>query len=315
MRAALLHRLVHKISYATRKVRDGELPELIRHHQRKRLSQRLLAGKTGLEVGGPSRTFTPIGEVPAYMYAGRVDNTNFAQVTVWEGTIAEGMTFRYDDAKPPGRQYVHDATDLHSIPTGSYDFLLSSHTLEHVANPLKVLAEWRRVLTEDGAILITLPHPSGTFDHRRPTTPLAHLIADHERQVGEDDLTHVDEILEHHDLSRDPGAGDFEAFRQRSLANLQNRCLHHHVFDTGSAVALIDHAGFQILNVEAKLPMHIIVIARKVRGNARPDNRRWLHPQAKYRRTSPFERDRSPVPAQPTVPTASPLVAVAPVAG
>ncbi len=304
--------VVHKINYLNQKLRAGELPELLRHHRRKRLVRRLLTGKTGLEVGGPSRTFTPVGEVPAYPYADRVDNTNFAQVTVWEGAIAAGMTFQFDAAKPPGRQYVHDATDLRSIPTGTYDFILSSHTLEHVANPLRVLDEWRRVLTDDGAILITLPHPDGTFDHQRPTTTLAHLIADHDEHVEEDDLTHLDEILQHHDLSRDKNARDFESFRLRSLDNRHNRCLHHHVFDARSTVALIDHAGFQILDVEAKLPIHIIMIARKLPGTAQPDNRRFVNPNAKFRRISPFQRDRvdpRPQPMAGSSPTPKPTLA------
>ena len=310
--------VVRKLNYLGRKLKDGELRDLIRHHRRKRLMKRLLAGKTGLEVGGPSRTFTPIGEVPAYPYASRVDNTNFAQVTVWEGSITEGMTFQYDEAKPPGRQYVHDASDLHSIPTGTYDFLLASHTLEHVANPLRVLEEWQRVLTPTGVVAITLPHPSGTFDHLRATTPLTHLIDDYHRNVGEDDLTHVDEILRNHDLSRDPDAGDFESFQRRSLANFQHRCLHHHVFDTASAATLIDQAGLQILNVEAKRPMHIIIIARKVGPLATKNNRRFLDPRAKYRRISPFDRDRgtpssrksSPAAAPPSPPTRLPAAAL-----
>ena len=32
----------------------------------------------------------------------------------------------------------------------TYDVLLSSHTLEHIANPLRALSEWKRIVGDDG---------------------------------------------------------------------------------------------------------------------------------------------------------------------
>lgn len=261
---------------------------------RKRLTRELVAGKVGLEIGGPSPIFTKLGEVAVYPIAGRVDNVNFATETVWEGTIAEGMSFRYDDRKPPGRQYVCDATDLRGVPPDAYDFLLSSHTLEHTANPIKALGEFRRVLKVGGVLSMVLPHMAGTFDHRRPVTPLAHLIEDHDNQTPESDLTHLGEIVEFHDFGREFGAAqDREALRARGLDNLTNRCLHHHTFDTDAAVRLLDHVGWQLLAVEAILPYHIVLLGRKLADGEKPDNRAFLDPAASYRRSSPFAVDRA----------------------
>jgi hypothetical protein len=64
--------------------------------------------------------------------------------------------------------------------------VLSSHCLEHVANPILALREWLRVMTPDGTLVLVLPHKEGTFDHQRPTTTLGHMIDDYER---EDDMT------------------------------------------------------------------------------------------------------------------------------
>ncbi len=47
--------------------------------------------------------------------------------------------------KEPGIQYVRDATDLHGIPDEKYDFVVASHALEHIANPLRAVSEWTRV--------------------------------------------------------------------------------------------------------------------------------------------------------------------------
>ena len=210
----------------------------------------LIAGKSGLEIGGPTAMFRRDGLMPVYAVIGRLDNGNFSDRTIWEGTIREGATFQYDDRHAPGRQFIVEATDLGPIPSQHYDLLASSHTLEHTANPLKALREWMRVLSADGVLLLVVPHKEGTFDHRRPVTTLAHLIQDETDATNEHDLTHLAEILECHDLSLDAPAGDAAAFKLRSERNFENRCLHHHVFDTNLAVELLNYAGLQVLAVE-----------------------------------------------------------------
>ena len=253
--------------------------------------QVLFEGRIGLEIGGPSALFSRRGLFPVYPVAARVDNCNFGRQTVWEGSIHEGRTFEFEPRRDPGFQFITEASDLGQIRDGAYDFVLSSHTLEHLANPLGALAEWSRVLVPTGTLALVVPHKEGTFDHRRPVTTLAHLAEDAERGTTEADRTHLDEILALHDLSLDPGAGDREAFESRSLENEQNRCLHHHVFDTALAAAVVDCAGFQILAVETAVPFHILVVAQK-RGRA--ENGTFLGPDAPYRTQSPFNMDRRP---------------------
>jgi SAM-dependent methyltransferase len=140
---------------------------------------------------------------------------------------------------------------------------LSSHSLEHIANPLKALYEWRRILTRDGQLLLILPNKDHTFDWRRPVTTLEHMISDYTNAIGEDDLTHLDEILELHDLSRDLMAGTPEQFRARSLNNSAVRALHHHVFSFASTLELLEYAGFSPILSELALPIHIVVLARR----------------------------------------------------
>lgn len=249
----------------------------------------LFDGRIALEIGGPSPTFTSgYGMFPVYSVAERIDNVNFSANTVWRKVGAESAPYVVDEQCVPGRQYIAEATDLAAIASASYDVVLSSHTLEHVANPLRALSEWKRVLTEDGVLLLVLPHKDGTFDHRRPVTTLAHLIRDFEQQTTEADLTHLDEILELHDLALDPLAGGTEAFRQRSLRNLENRCLHHHVFDVRLAIEIVDHMGLRIHAVEAALPFHIFVVAQKAKPGERPRNDLFTESGAACLRTNPF---------------------------
>jgi hypothetical protein len=92
---------------------------------------------------------------------------------------------------------------------------------------------------------------------------LEHLIRDLEAQTTEGDMTHLEEILRLHDLTRDPAAGDLEAFKERSKRNLENRCLHHHVFDTQLADETVRYVGLRILSVERRSPYNIVVVAQK----------------------------------------------------
>jgi SAM-dependent methyltransferase len=256
------------------------------------LARPLVAGRTGLEIGGPSSMFARGGTLPLYAIVGGLDNCNFGRTTVWEGNIEEGRTFVYDRQRPAGRQFIREAIDPVAIPGAQYGFVLSSHTLEHCANPLKALDRWAAAIEPGGAVVLVLPHKDGTFDHRRPVTSLDHLIADFERDTDEHDLTHLPEILALHDLALDPAAGDFAAFKARSERNAENRCLHHHVFDTHLAAQVIDRAGLRILGIEPTRPYHIVAVATKPGPGQGAGNAPFLGPDAPYRRVSPFVSDR-----------------------
>lgn len=233
------------------------------------------------------------GLIPLYSILESLDGCNFDTRTVWEGRIEEGPgNYRYDKRRAGGRQYIREAVDLHGIEPEQYGAVLSSHCIEHVANPLKAVGEWLRVLKADGFFVLVVPHKDGTFDHKRPVTPWEHLVDDFERAVAEDDLTHLPEILELHDLAMDPPAGDLESFRKRSFKNIDNRCLHQHVFDTDLVVRLIDHFKLRILDVQTELPYHIIILAQKVSDDLIPDNSAFVSASAVYRGKSRFLSDR-----------------------
>lgn len=234
--------------------------------------EHLFRGKKGLEVGGPSPVFARRGIFPVYPIVGHLDNCNFCNTTIWEGDIQQGQTFQFDSKKSAGQQYVAEASAMTFLSSGTYDFVLSSHVLEHTANPILVLTEWKRLLKNQGALVLILPHKDRTFDYRRPATTMEHLLADFDAGMTEDDLTHMPEILALHDLERDPEAGDFEAFKVRSMLNFENRCFHHHVFDTHLAAGLVNYMGMQIQAIEEIQPFHIVIVAQKMIEGQSPDN-------------------------------------------
>jgi SAM-dependent methyltransferase len=249
-----------------------------------------LRGKNALEIGGPSELFFDDGSFPVYSVLSNVDNCLFSDRTIWTGDVQQGRSFQYHPAKSPGRQYFVDGTDLQQVPDSSYEVVLASHCLEHMANPLRALAEWKRVLSDNGLFLLILPHKDGTFDWRRPVTAMEHMIQDYQSHVEEDDMTHVFEVLALHDLQRDPAAGSQDQFRQRCLENKRTRALHHHVFDTRTAANLVDYAGFQLIHIAAVKPFHIVILAAAC--GSRPENSELLGTASELLTKSPFPSDR-----------------------
>ncbi len=234
-----------------RAVLRGPVPNL-------RLYRSCVRGKEGLEVCGPSAIFRRWDALPLYGDVRRLDNCNFSPRTVWAD---EGAVYRFSPQKPAGRVYLCEGSDLRDIPDKSYDFILSSHNLEHFANPVKALKEWQRVLRPRGALILVLRDYRKTFDHRREPTPVEHMIDDYVNGMGEDDLTHLPEILAKHDLSRDKAAGTFEQFRERSLDNYNRRSLHQHVFDEVNGRDLLTVVGMEVVSVDRAMPCHLCFLA------------------------------------------------------
>jgi SAM-dependent methyltransferase len=66
--------------------------------------------------------------------------------------------------------------DMHAMPfeEGSFDLVLHSDTLEHVAQPVRALAECRRVLAPGGSLCFTVPVVPGRLTRGRDGLPPSH---------------------------------------------------------------------------------------------------------------------------------------------
>jgi len=221
------------------------------------------AGKSGIEIGGPSRIFEYFGAIPLYPHLKDLDGVNFSGNTVWEGKIDQGKTFLFDERKRLGYQYIGEAADLSFTADEKYDFLISSNCLEHLANPLKAIREWLRVIVPNGVLLVVVPHKDRTFDHKRPVTRFDHLLADFSQNTGEDDMSHLEEILSLHDLTKDLPAGNFEQFSTRCRNNIENRCMHHHVFSLSLLSEIFHHFDRQVLSFDVLNDGNIVILVRK----------------------------------------------------
>ena len=81
------------------------------------------------------------------------------------------------------------------------DYLLASHVLEHVANPVAALAEWYRVVRPGGIIYLVVPNRRAAWDRTRELTTVEHMLADFANDTTPLDTTHIDEFATHVDWS------------------------------------------------------------------------------------------------------------------
>jgi hypothetical protein len=79
----------------------------------------------------------------------------------------------------------------------SLDYVVASHVLEHVANPVAALAEWVRVVRPGGLLYVIVPNRRAAWDRDRELTPVAHLLDDFVAGTTARDATHIDEFAAH----------------------------------------------------------------------------------------------------------------------
>ena len=219
--------------------------------------------KNGIEIGGPTSHFEPKGFLPIYQLINNLDNVNFSSNTIWEGDLTEGNYFKFGNKI--GKQFIREASDLSGIEDSQYDFLISSHNIEHLANPLRTIQEWKRVVKPNGYFLFILPNKEGTFDHQRPVTTFEHLLNDLENNTNESDETHFNEVLQLHDLSKDPGGLNVEDFKARTLKNIENRCVHHHVFNLDLLENIAKHSEIEIIALTKFSKIHLVLFGQNLK--------------------------------------------------
>lgn len=87
---------------------------------------------------------------------------------------------------------VHYWADADKLPfeDNRWDFVLTSHVIEHLPNPIGAIREWVRVVRDGGVVFIVCPQRDALpADKDRPITDLEHLVKDFRSNVTVD--THV----------------------------------------------------------------------------------------------------------------------------
>jgi SAM-dependent methyltransferase len=130
----------------------------------------------------------------------------------------------------------------------SQDFVIASHILEHLANPLAMLVEAHRVLKPLGLCILLLPDRHQTFDRYRDPTPLAHVIEEYQRDVHEVDDAHVLDYIAGYEKSGDTRDRSVVASQGMAaeLERQRRRSVHAHVWDRLEFTEVLDYASTEL---------------------------------------------------------------------
>jgi SAM-dependent methyltransferase len=142
-----------------------------------------------------------------------------------------------------------DSDRLAAIPDVSQDFVIASHVLEHLANPLAMLVDIHRVLRPGGLLVLLVPDRHRTFDRDRAPTPLPHLIDEHRRDVREVDDAHILDFL----VGTQEILGDSqspvrspEEFGAEEIGIHRRRSVHAHVWDVDEFGEVLAYAADEL---------------------------------------------------------------------
>lgn len=129
------------------------------------------------------------------------------------------------------------------------DYVISSHVIEHVANPIAAFAEWYRVLRPGGIIYMVAPDRRRTWDRLRPLTPVSHVLEDFQHQTTACDPTHIDEFVwgvEDAFFGAGLDAAELTARRTQLAAGMRHAIhlghdinIHFHTFEASNVTELL----------------------------------------------------------------------------
>jgi SAM-dependent methyltransferase len=201
-------------------------------------------GKIGLDIGGPS---SPIYQMDVYKGAVKTDVINFSEKTLWS-TFQHGATFHYEGGGS-GTAYITDGSTLKGISDSSYDFVIGSHYLEHLNNPLEALVAIRRVTKPGGHVILILPRKEACFDHLRGQSRIEDFIFRFLQKISATDMRYanLESWVYGNDLKRDIPAGSFYQLLARSIRYPDNRSIHTMVYDFKLLEALGKILSFEII--------------------------------------------------------------------
>ncbi len=228
----------------------------------RRQAARFLRG-SGIEIGG---SYLPIPVDKRSCRVQYVDRMTAAEILTLFPEV-EGYSFVETDV-------ICDVEKkgLSLFADESQDFVIASHLIEHLPNPLGFVKDCYRVLRPSGVFYLVVPDKNYTFDRDREISPLAHLVEDMRRNIQEVDESHLSDWMCH--VRKAPLPQDAEE-RNRVLKWELDRSIHVHAWTWEGMVEflryLIVKEGLSWELCELYLPKkgqdEVIFVLRKVSGS------------------------------------------------
>lgn len=151
----------------------GEVAWQLRRRQGSKFVTGYLEGLEGVEIGAASHNPFYLDAINVDRYAG--DETAYKQ---HERRLARRVA--KVDVVAPGDELPFAAD--------SFDFVFSSHVIEHFPDPIKALYEWVRVARR--YVVVIAPHRDRTFDSDRSLTSVDELLERHRSTFGSEEDKH-----------------------------------------------------------------------------------------------------------------------------
>lgn len=179
--------------------------------------------------------------------------------------------------------YVDDGFTLSTLGTGTQDFVVANHVLEHSPDPIGALLNWSRVLRKDGILFFSVPIAAKSFDKGRHITTVEHLVEDHDlvstgrmEIFRRRNLEHYDEYLSIALVTIRKGFGvpaltaDEKEQMLRNFRDEPFTDTHYHVFSVRSLMSFIRYlsgvidTSLSVVDfVKSKGGLEYIVVLRK----------------------------------------------------
>jgi predicted SAM-dependent methyltransferase len=148
---------------------------------------------------------------------------------------------------------------LEMLPDRSEDFVITSHVLEHLANPMAMLADCHRVLRPGGVLVVLLPDMTMTSDSGRKPTSLDHLVHEYDTKVRAVDDAHVLEYIRV--VRRFDGEGPELAER---MEKERSRSFHVHCWTESTFFPVLEYAVGQL---DCGLELVEFVLPQDIKGS------------------------------------------------
>jgi SAM-dependent methyltransferase len=147
---------------------------------RREFAERFIAGE-GLEIGALHLPLQ-VSSRARVRYVDRMSveklRSEYKELATWDLTSVD---------------VIDNGERLETIPEGSQDFIIANHFLEHCEDPIRTIGTHLGKLKPGGVLFYAVPDKRYTFDHRRPLTPLEHMVDDHDLGPERSRAEHYDE--------------------------------------------------------------------------------------------------------------------------
>jgi SAM-dependent methyltransferase len=137
------------------------------------LALEMLSGKNGIEIGASTQNSFHLTNRQYCKNIGGYLNVDFT---------TEQRKWQTGNFEPAVVNVVSTGDKLPFI-SEAFDYVLSSHMIEHAFDPIATIKEWMRVIKKDGYIFMIVPHKDRTFDSNRDVTPIEELLDRHNGKI------------------------------------------------------------------------------------------------------------------------------------